>query len=249
MATPSSETKTPEAAMGDDPLARLHKMSTTAGVASQQYVAINNAAVIAALLGVASALALFSPLLLIVPLAGIIVAIVSWRQIANSNGTETGKLLALLGLLLSLLIGGGVLARELADAAHARADAKAMDAVVGQLNAAIKSRNLDAAYNLFDAQFRARVPADQFRLKWVQLQNPEAYGPLQSMTWNGVPPQYEKVEGGDVLLGVIYAAIKFQDSEGRFTFVFRRAAEGWQLDELPEVFPRERPRRAGQPQQ
>ena len=85
--------------------------------------------------------------------------------------------------------------------------------------------------------------ADQFRTKWEQLQSPQMYGPLQSMTWNGVLPQYEKVEGGNVLMGVIYAAIKFHDSEGRFTFIFRRAAEGWQLDELPELFPRERARR------
>src|SRR2546429_5411940 len=98
MVTPTSEPKPADAPIDDDPLARLHKMSTTAGVASQQYVAINNAAVIAALLGVASALALLTPTLLIVPLAGVVVAIVSWRQISNSNGTETGKPLALLGL-------------------------------------------------------------------------------------------------------------------------------------------------------
>ena len=84
-----------------DPLSKLHKMSTTAGVASQQYVAVNTTAVVAALLGVASAMAMFSPLLLVIPVATVVVSIVAWRQIANSNGTETGKPLAVLGLVLA----------------------------------------------------------------------------------------------------------------------------------------------------
>src|SRR2546423_11699825 len=86
----------------NDPLAKLHRMSTTAGVASQQYVAVNTTAVIAALLGVASGLTLFSQLMLVIPVAGIVCAIVAWRQINGSNGTETGKPLAIAVLLLSL---------------------------------------------------------------------------------------------------------------------------------------------------
>src|ERR1044071_7201619 len=41
----------------DDPIAALHRMSTTAGVGSQDYVAINNLAIAAALLGLGTALA------------------------------------------------------------------------------------------------------------------------------------------------------------------------------------------------
>ena len=58
MSTSPTEPDLVNSPQGPDPLAKLHKMSTTAGVASQQYVAVNTSAVIAALLGVASALAL-----------------------------------------------------------------------------------------------------------------------------------------------------------------------------------------------
>src|SRR5258706_5182963 len=78
-----------------DPLSKLHKMSTTAGVASQQYVAVNTAAVLAALLGVASMMAMFSPLLLVIPAGTIGVAIFAWPQIANRHGTGTGKVLSI----------------------------------------------------------------------------------------------------------------------------------------------------------
>ena len=57
-------------------------------------MAVNTAAVLAALLGVASGLAIFSPLLLVIPGIAVIVSVIAWRQIANSNGTETGKPLA-----------------------------------------------------------------------------------------------------------------------------------------------------------
>src|SRR5882762_5848677 len=122
--SPESNLSVPPAAA--DPLSKLHKMSTTAGVASQQYVAVNTAAVLAALLGVASMMAMFSPLLLVIPAVTIGVALFAWRQIANSNGTETGKVLAISGLVLAVVVGGGVAAREVMAASKARADARTM---------------------------------------------------------------------------------------------------------------------------
>src|SRR3954451_18973037 len=91
-------------------LSQLHKMSTTAGVTNLDYVAVNQTAIIALLLGLASGLAFFGYLLLIIPLVGIVFAIVAIRQITDSNGTQTGKGLAWGGLALCLLFGGGVLA-------------------------------------------------------------------------------------------------------------------------------------------
>src|SRR5213596_2432440 len=92
----------------DDPLAHLHKMSTTAGLGSGDYVAVNGAAVFALLLGLASALALLDELLLVIPLTGIIIAMVARRQIRQSNGTQTGRGLVALGVLLMLVFGGYV---------------------------------------------------------------------------------------------------------------------------------------------
>src|SRR5215212_4817149 len=96
----SHSTSTPRAA-DDDPLAHLHKMSTTAGLGSGDYVAVNGTAVFALLVGLASALALMSEVLLILPLVAIVASVMAWQQIRNSNGTQTGKGLAIAAMVLA----------------------------------------------------------------------------------------------------------------------------------------------------
>src|SRR5436190_20522337 len=86
--------------LGPDPLARLHKMSTTAGLGTTEYVAINPLAVASIFLGVASLLALLDNLLLAVPVLAIICSVWALSQIRNSGGTQSGRALAILGLLL-----------------------------------------------------------------------------------------------------------------------------------------------------
>src|SRR5438552_9086922 len=86
----------------DDPLAHLHKMSTTAGLGTTEYVAINPLAVTTIFLGLASALALLDNTLLALPIAAVICGIFALRQISRSGGTQTGRGLAILGLLLAL---------------------------------------------------------------------------------------------------------------------------------------------------
>src|SRR5437867_2385125 len=87
-----------------DPMAHLHKMSTTAGVGSQDYVAINNAAIVSVILGLCTALAFLGIPFLIIGAAGIVFGIIALVQIRHSNGTQGGAGLAILGILLSLVI-------------------------------------------------------------------------------------------------------------------------------------------------
>ena len=99
----------------NDALSGLRKMSTTAGVGTGDYVAINTLAIASTLLGLGSMIVpLLSDLdlLQIIPLAAIITAVVAWRQIQRSNGTQSGKGLAAAGIVLALLIGGGTLAAK-----------------------------------------------------------------------------------------------------------------------------------------
>src|ERR1700677_2549038 len=103
-----------------DALAHLHRMSTTAGLGSQEYVAINVTSIIAVLFGVASLLAVASPVLLVFPVVGVILSVAAIRQINHSNGTQTGKGLAILGLLLSGLITAGILSSQEVHAVRAR---------------------------------------------------------------------------------------------------------------------------------
>ena len=209
-------------------------MSTTAGVASQQYVAVNTAAVLAALLGVASMMAMFSPLLLVIPAVTIGVAIFAWRQIANSNGTETGKVLAISGLVLAVVVGGGVAAREVMAASKARADARTMGEIVERLRGALAANDYQGAYQLFAMPFRERIAPEQFRARWELVQSGEVYGRLQSAKWNGVPPVYEKI--GDDDAGIIIIILHFERYENRFQFFFRKTGDQWQILSLPEIF-------------
>src|SRR5262245_38263315 len=109
-----------------DPLAGLHPMSRTAGLGAQDYVAINPVAVTTLLLGLASSLALVTGMLLIIPIAGIICAIVGLWQIRNSNGTQSGRLLASSGMGLCIVFAGLVGARQIAIDIRDRADRDAV---------------------------------------------------------------------------------------------------------------------------
>src|SRR5437764_6191118 len=124
------DSKEESADLGPDPLAHLHKMSTTAGLGTTEYVAINPVAVATVFLGLASALALLDNTLLAVPVLAVVMAIVSLRQISHSGGTQTGRGLAILGLVLAIAFSGVVLARSLVHQFRTRQDTQQLDALV-----------------------------------------------------------------------------------------------------------------------
>src|SRR3954468_1363531 len=117
---PELERPSQPASQPDDPIAHLHKMSTTAGVGSQDYVAINNAAIVSVILGLCTALAFLGIPFLIVGAAGIVFGVIAIVQIRHSNGTQGGLGLAILGILLSLAIAGSVAAVSIMDWTHQR---------------------------------------------------------------------------------------------------------------------------------
>ena len=69
-----SKSETIPASDGPDPLAGLYHMSNTAGLGTQDYVAINPVAIWSVFFGVASVLAVLSNVLLAIPLVGLGVA-------------------------------------------------------------------------------------------------------------------------------------------------------------------------------
>src|SRR5690242_3373793 len=159
-------TTTTTAAPDDDPLAHLHRMSTTAGLGTQEYVAINVPAVVAALLGVASILSLLANELLLIPLAGVVCSILALRQIGNSNGTQGGKGYAILGLLLSLgfacLVGGLWTYQKIGY----RDDERAIGQLMEQFSNKANAGDWKSAYGLFSDRFRDRVTEEAFVAKW-----------------------------------------------------------------------------------
>jgi hypothetical protein len=221
----------------DDALSKLHHMSTTAGVASQRYVAFNTVSIIGALLGLASGLMFLSPLLVVIPILGLIVSIVGWRQINDSGGTETGKLLAVLGVLLSVGIGGVNVGQLVHQYRSVHRDVDQMTAILDQLAEDVRATNYNQAYQLFGEKFKSQLSRETLESRWSAYQNPKVgYGTLESLKWNGVDPYYESIHGGDERLGFISALAKFEKSELRLTFEFRSNGDRWQLENIQEMF-------------
>jgi hypothetical protein len=77
-----------------------------------EYSAVSRPAVLSVFLGLASALMLVTPLLVLVPLAAVGSAVVALRQIAASGGQLTGRVPATIGLCLAMLFVGWGISRQ-----------------------------------------------------------------------------------------------------------------------------------------
>jgi hypothetical protein len=221
-------------------LSHLHKMSTTAGVTNQDYVAVNPLAVVAALLGLASGLAFAGWLLLVVPIVGIVFAVVAIRQINDSNGTQTGKGFAIAGLALCILCAGGMMVKKYMDAAAVRADEQAIATTITQTGRLIGVGDYKQAYAQFDDAFQQNVTFEEFRRLWETIQG--QVGKLEKMEWNGVRPDFKSAEGSP-MAGVI-ARTKFEKAtEERYDLMLRKVGGKWLINSLPQFFRPKQPQR------
>lgn len=236
----------PAAGAGDDPLAKLYHMSTTAGRGSQEYVAINHTAVAAFLLGLGSLAALIHPLLLLIPVAALVCSVLAVWQINRSNGTQAGKGLAILGLALGLAIGGFIIVRQIVSGVAQRADRQAIASMVSRLGQTISAGDYDTAYGMFSDAFRERVSATQFRDTWESVQSSPDLGRVESMRSNELV-EFEPPTATGEVTGHAGALLKFQKGteESRMGLVFVKRGGTWQIQDLPVLFPKERGGRRG----
>jgi hypothetical protein len=228
-----------------DPLAGLHKMSTTAGVTNLDYVAVNQTAIAAVLLGLLSALSFFGYLLLVIPIVGAIFAVIALRQIADSNGTQTGRGLAALALLLCLALGGTAIAREALAVIRVKGDESGVSSAIAKVGTLIREKKYKDAYELFDPEFKKRVSPEQFESRWQSIQG-GSLGAIEAFEWNGVTPIFESSEGhrsaGTKL------RIKFEKGfDDRFDVVLRESDGKWQIFRFESFFPIAPPPGSGGP--
>lgn len=155
-----------------DPIGKLHKMSTTAGVGSQDYVAINTSAIVSVILGLCTALAFMGIPFLVVGAAGIAFGIIALVQIRHSNGTQGGTGLAILGIVLSLGIAGSVAAASIVEWSHEREDREAIDKLLEDLGQYVAAGQYDKAYQFFTPEFQGVIKPQIFR---DQLQGWQQY--------------------------------------------------------------------------
>lgn len=224
---------------GADPLARLHKMSTTAGISSQEYVAINIPSLVATFLGLASTLALLEPIFLIVAATGAVCGVIALRQIRDSNGTQAGRAFAYLGIVLSVLLGGAVLAMQVYQSVTTRSDQQAIAGTITRLGEHIAADNYDAAYAMFSGRFRERVKPDKFKSQWGMIET--AIGQIRSMEWNRVAMRFEEEPGSGTRVATAMALFHFEGArgEGRQPVILRKTEGTWVIDDMPQVFPPE----------
>ncbi len=227
---------------GAVPLAGLHKMSTTAGLGSTDYVAVNATAIFALIMGFASALTLFNePILLLIPLVGIISAIVAFRQIGKSNQTQTGRGLAVLALILCLGFGGVVFANTVSGNVREKADLAAIDKLITRLGQNIQQGKFDDAYQMFDERFRARVTVATFSDLMKALRENPTYGKLQNVTWKHLAA-FETDQTTGARMAAVNAIFNYDKvEEVRQTAIFRKADGNWILSDIPAYFPVAKP--------
>jgi hypothetical protein len=225
-------------------LTHLPKMSPTAGVAATEYVAINATSIAALLLGMASILALMNSALSLIALAGVIVSSVSLRQIGGSNGTQTGRALALGGLFFSLAIGSFVASSALLQDWALRNDRIQIANLCDQFGKALNERRYDDAYAMFSMRFRSQISRVEFVTKLKGEQDgldreaaaiKGAVGPIVAVTWNGLAefnPNYD--EGTYLAESGIQLHYKNTNNTSDLPAVFRKAGDTWMFETITQ---------------
>ncbi len=234
---PDSQSKPTAQSLDYDPLAKLHKMSTTAGLGSGDYVAVNITAVVSALFGLASMLARASNALLVIPLVGVICGILALWQIRKSNGTQTGQGVAAIGLLLSIGIGGWVIASQATDYFSTRADEQQISQMIDKLGQTIKDQKYDEGYKLFGASFPSRVTPQRFSERLSVYHSDQAkqlWGDYESLKWNG-HTEFQKDERTGELVASTVALGYFSKAEKdplRINMFLRKMTTGWVIENV-----------------
>lgn len=228
-----------------DPAMRaLYQMSRTAGVGLQDYAAVNSLAVIG-LISAAVAL-LFYLLLWEIPIypfiaaAGLVLGIVAFVQISRSNGTQTGKGLALGAVLLSLAVGAYAGVRGFMVAAENKRHTATIGQLINNLGESVKQNKWPEGYALMDEQFQKRVSVAEFESKLGFVRN------YQGMSIDAFVAKPEStrivrdINGNITAETLIY--IRLKDSAGKVTepgsvpaILFPYDGQ-WKLHDIPDFF-------------
>jgi hypothetical protein len=224
----------------DDPLASLHRMSTTAGAASQEYVAINLPAVATLLLGLASISVVMGDTLLVLPILAVLCGVVALRQIGNSNGTQTGRLMTVLGMLIAVGMAGFIAVREVQARRAVAAEEGKIYAAVDDFGKVLVAKDYDRAAAMFAPGFfeRKKLSKDQVKARWQQILSNQLYGDLQSVETNGrvqLLGSPGESRGAETMM--VFRFSKTDAPMRRGTVLKKDDSGRWLVDDVPELFP------------
>ncbi|HWE04442.1 MAG TPA: hypothetical protein VG326_18705 [Tepidisphaeraceae bacterium] len=242
--SPAGPTTTPAAPSegeATEALAHLAKMSGTGSAfGAAEYVAISPMSIVTLMFGFASALSLLVSLFLFIPLVGILCGLLALRQIRNSNGTQGGLIFVFSGMILCLLFGGAVSARQAVAAARTRRDTQQCADVLAKFGDEIKAQRYDVIYNDMTSDvFRDMVPLKRFRESLATVRVHPFLGELQSVKWAGNPIDFEPVAGTDAKFAYAMMLLKFQKGQdpAREMIKLTDRDGSWKIEALPQLFP------------
>lgn len=222
---------------GDDPLSHLHKMSTTAGLGSGDYVAVNGTAVFAVVCGAASFLSLWHELFLIFPAMAIIAGIVAWRQISRSSGTQTGKPLVILSIVLAIGFGGYVFAAQITETIQTREDRQTVGKIVLQLGDHIIKGDTESAWQMFGDAFKSRVTRERFDTEFKTMADHPVVGKLKGASWNHLV-EFQIDPASKTHYATTGLQFEFEKSSGfRETPVLKKTGNKWTIEAMNKIFP------------
>jgi hypothetical protein len=219
-----------------DPLHNLYRMSRTAGLGSGDYVAINSTAVLALILGLAGVLSMLYPLLLIVSGAALVCGILALVQIRSSNGTQSGRMFAILGILLALGLGGLAGARLAIGGIETHRDEAAIDALVQRLSNLLVEKKYEEAYRTcFSDGFKGQVTEPKFvdRVRTFE----RISGGIKSFDW-GKKADIQSSRGTDTKRAAAGSILRFNGISEVATqsIFFVKEKEDWLIDGIQSIF-------------
>lgn len=167
---------------GPDTFAKLHHMSATAGVGLHDYVAVSTPAVVAVVAGMAGVTAFLSTVLLVVPLFAVVCGIIALVQIQKSNGTQTGRSIAVIGLLAGLVICGMIGWREYSRNRAFEESKEEIGNIFSAFANDTAAGEYKSAYSRFSPTFQQRYPYEDFE-GFFHLAEPNV-GRMNALVWN-----------------------------------------------------------------
>jgi hypothetical protein len=224
-----------------DPLAKLYRMSRTAGLGSSDYRSVNVPAVTALILGVLSFAANAEIVLLVIPVTALVLGFIALYQIRNSGGTQTGLPMAVIGIVLALGFGAWAATGKYRERARTAADRQHLVSMLNQLGTLVRQDEIDQAYGeLFSPTFKERVSAEKFTDAWRPMRASPSIGALKGLTSNGLFNfEVDTDTGLRIAQGQLifeYEKLTPQDRPQIF-FTYREGR--WWIENIPAMFPLE----------
>jgi hypothetical protein len=212
-----------------DPTAGLYKMSTTAGVGTADYVAVNTMSVVAAVVGLATLLALAHWLFMFIGLAAIVCGLIALHQIRDSNGTQGGAMTAWAGIVMAVLFAGIALAMEYRSRAALVPERQGVNALIDRVGKLIISAEAARAKGETDA---ASAPDDARKAA------------VRAMAQEASRAEYRKAY--DLFTAEFQSRVPFEQFEQRLRQVqgFAGPIQDFRGNDVFRFSPPERPRMA-----